>query len=47
MIPVRIACSREQIEAITDFSARYYEQRAMMFWKVSEEVYIKHYETHR
>lgn len=43
MIPVRIACSREQIERIADFVAKHYEQLAVMYWLVSSEVAIKHY----
>lgn len=43
MIPVRIACSENEIETIADMSAEYYEQRAIMYWLVSEKVVIKHY----
>jgi len=41
MIPVRIACTREQIEQIIDFTIKYYEQIAVMAYKISEEVIIK------
>lgn len=44
MIPVRIACTREEIEAIADFTAKYYGQLAIMFIKISEEVVIKYYD---
>ena len=43
MIPVRIMATTEEIEAIADETARYYEQLAVMFYKVSDEVRIKHY----
>ena len=42
MIPVRIACTREQIEQIIDFSLIYYDQEAIMAYMLSEEVIIKH-----
>lgn len=42
MIPVRIACSRAQIEEIIDFTLVYYDQLAVMAHKVSDEVIIKH-----
>ncbi len=44
MIPVRIACTRKQMEDIADMSARYYDQLAIMYYKVSAEVVIKHYD---
>lgn len=43
MIPVRIMCSAEQIEAISDMTAAYYDQKAVMFYRVSDEVRIIHY----
>lgn len=43
MIPVRIACTREQIEQIIDMSLVYYGQLAVMAHKVSDEVIIKHH----
>lgn len=43
MIPVRIACTRAQMEIISDFTAKYYSQLAIMYYKVSSEVVIKHY----
>jgi len=42
MIPVRIACTREEIETIIDMTIKYYDQLAVMAYKVSEEVIIKH-----
>ena len=43
MIPVRIACTREQINSIADMTAAYYSQSAVMFYRISDEVVIKHY----
>lgn len=43
MIPVRIACSEEEIERIADMTAKYYSQKAVMYYLVSEKVTIKHY----
>jgi hypothetical protein len=43
MIPVRIACTREQIDQIADMSAIYYDQLAVMYYRVSNEVVIKNY----
>ena len=44
MIPVRIACTEEQINKIADMTAKYYNQLAIMFYLISEEVTIKNYE---
>lgn len=43
MIPVRIACSEEQINKIADITASHYKQDAVMFYLVSERAFIKHY----
>ena len=43
MIPVRIVCTAEEIEQIANFTAKYYKQLAVLFYKVSDEVTIKHY----
>jgi hypothetical protein len=45
MIPVRVACTSEEIVKIADMTAAYYNQKAVMFYKISSEVHIKHYET--
>lgn len=42
MIPVRIACSREQIQKIMDITLNYYNQLAVLAYKVSDECLIKH-----
>lgn len=44
MIPVRIACTCKEIDAIADMTAAFYEQEAVMYYCLSHEVYIKHYE---
>lgn len=43
-IPVRICCSREQIEKIMDMTAVHYQQKAILAYKVSDEVILKEYE---
>jgi hypothetical protein len=44
MIPVRIACNEEQIEQIADMTAKYYNQKAIMFYLITDKVKVKHYE---
>lgn len=41
MIPVRLICNREQIEQIIDFTKKHYNQKAVMAYKVSDEVIIR------
>lgn len=41
MIPVRIACSREQVDNIIDFTLSHYNQLAVMAYKLSTEVIIR------
>jgi hypothetical protein len=43
MIPVRIACTFTQIEAIAELTAKYYKQQAVMYYRISDYVTIKHY----
>ncbi len=43
MIPVRIACTREQMDTIADMTAKFYQQIAIMFYHISSEVVIKTY----
>jgi hypothetical protein len=40
MIPVRIACTRQQIAQIIRMTLNYYEQKAVMAYRVSDEVII-------
>lgn len=43
MIPVSIHCTEEEINKIADITAKYYEQKAIMYYKVSDTVIIKEY----
>lgn len=43
MIPVRVMCNEEQINQIADLTAKFYEQHAVMFYRVSDNVQIKKY----
>ena len=47
MIPVRIACTQEQIQIISDLTAKHYEQLAIFFYKVSDEVEVVNYDPER
>jgi len=42
MIPVRILCTREDIDRIIDFTLKYYEQEAVLAYKISNEVILRH-----
>ncbi len=42
MIPVRIACSRDQIEQIIQMTIAYYNQEAVLAYMVSNEVILRH-----
>ncbi len=44
MIPVRIVCTREEIEKIIDITMDFYDQLAVLAYKVSSEVILKHKE---
>jgi hypothetical protein len=43
MIPVRVKCTEEEIDKISDFTARYYNQQAVMYYAISEKVCIRQY----
>jgi hypothetical protein len=43
MIPVRIFCTEDEINAVSDFTAKHYNQQAVMFYVVSDRVTIKNY----
>jgi len=43
MIPVRICCTEEEIEKVADMTAAYYGQIAILYYKISDFVKIKHY----
>ena len=40
MIPVRIACSKSDMEKIAEFTKIHYRQIKVMYYNVSREVYI-------
>lgn len=42
MIPVRIVCNREEIEKIMEMSLKYYNQEAILAYKISDEVIFKY-----
>lgn len=42
MIPVRIAATRAQIDEIVDMTLVYYDQLAVLAYKVSDEVIVRH-----
>jgi hypothetical protein len=42
MIPVRIIATREQMEQIVDMTLKYYDQLAVLAYKVSDEVILRH-----
>lgn len=42
MIPVRIMCTRAQIDKIIDVTLVYYDQIAVMAYKVSDEIILKY-----
>jgi len=42
MIPVRIICNREEIELIIDMTMEYYDQEAILAYKIADEVILKH-----
>ncbi|MCX6753028.1 MAG: hypothetical protein NTW62_01615 [Candidatus Nomurabacteria bacterium] len=46
MIPVKISGSKKQMLKIADFTARHYKQKAISFYKISEEMYIINYDIH-
>lgn len=42
MIPVRIMATREQIEQIIDHTIVYYDQLAVLCYRISDEVIMRH-----
>lgn len=44
MIPVRISCTREQLDSILSHTLDHYDQEAVMAYEVSQNVIIKHRE---
>jgi len=43
MIPVRIMCTNEQMEEIVKYTAEYYNQKAVMYYVISSEVFIREF----
>lgn len=41
MIPVRIMATREEIEKVVDITIKYYDQLAVLCYKISDEVIYK------
>ena len=41
MIPVRVIATREEIEKVVDFTLAYYDQLAVLCFKISDEVIIR------
>jgi hypothetical protein len=41
MIPVRVMCNREQLDQILNITVSYYDQLAIMAYKISDEVIMK------
>lgn len=42
MIPVRIACTREQIDEIVDMTIKYYNQTAVLAYRISDMVILRY-----
>jgi hypothetical protein len=41
MIPVRSACTPAQMDLIADMTLTYYQQKAVMYYQVSDKVFVK------
>jgi hypothetical protein len=44
MIPVKFIGTRQQAEEIVDYTLKYYDQLAILCYKISDEVILKHKE---
>jgi hypothetical protein len=42
MIPCRIICTKEQITRIIDFTIKHYDQEAVLAFKISDTVILRH-----
>jgi len=42
MIPVRIMCTKEQISEIVNMTIRYYDQLAVLAYRISDDVILRH-----
>jgi len=43
MIPVRVMCDKADIEKIADMTAKFYRQKAVMYYLISAASYIRYY----
>lgn len=43
MIPVRIAATKQEMDEIAILTAKHYHQKAVMYFLVSEEVYLQEF----
>jgi hypothetical protein len=43
MIPVRIIATREEIDQIVDLTGKYYDQLAILAYKISDEVILREF----
>jgi len=46
MIPIRIGCTKEQIDIIIDLTLEYYDQKAVIAYRISNEVILRHRSSH-
>lgn len=44
VIPVRIMATEEEINQIVDFTIKHYHQEAVMFYKITNECFVKYAE---
>jgi hypothetical protein len=42
MIPVRVMATREEIEKVVDLTLKYYDQLAVLCYKISDEVILRY-----
>jgi hypothetical protein len=42
MIPCRIVCNEEQMDAIIDFTLEHYNQEAVLAYRISDNVILRH-----
>ena len=41
MIPVRVMATKEEMEKVVDLTIKYYDQLAILYYKISDEVILK------
>jgi hypothetical protein len=42
VIPCSIMCTEDQIKIIADFTINHYKQEAVMYFKITDETFIRH-----